>query len=328
MNDYSRRDFLYLSGAGALADVALPNLSGQEIPPPVPATPIYPFDARSPVSLIRGGDRIKNVTESLVAIDREIQPVLKRKKYVVIKVNNVSTNNQLAATHVDALRGILEYLGPRFKGQVMIVESSAVDSLDGFESFKYAQLMPEFKRFNLNLVDMSREGKYEVASIVDRNVRPIPVRLAARFLDPDAFIISAAMPKTHNAVVATMRVKNMVMGAPLHTVAGQTPSWNDKRQMHAMGTPAGRGGMPPAGRGPAPARGAAPQAGAGAAPQTARGGASPARSGMQNRGAMFHAMNYDLAVVAQRLCTTWGCAVIDGFEGMEGNDPPTARPSP
>jgi uncharacterized protein (DUF362 family) len=319
MNECSRRNFLGLSGAIAVAGAVSPNLSGQEIPPPVPATPIYPFDARSPVSLIRGEDRIKNVTESLVAIDREIRPVLKRKKYVVIKVNNVATNNQLAATHVDALRGILEYLGPRFKGQVMIVESSAVDSLDGFEAYKYAQLIPEFKRFNLKLVDLNREGKYEVASIVDRNVRPIPVRLAARLLDPDAFIVSAAMPKTHNAVIATMSVKNMVMGAPLHAVAGQTPSWNDKRQMHAMGMPSGRGGMP--GRGPAPARGEAPPAGAGAAPQTARGGATPARGGVQNRGAMFHAMNYNLAVVAKRLCTAWGCAVIDGFEGMEGNGP-------
>ena len=137
MNDCSRRNFFYLGGAAALAGVASQQkLHGQEIPPPVHSTPIFPFDARSPVSLIKGEDRIKNVTEALVAVDREIGPVLKRKKYVVIKINNVSTNNQLAATHVDALRGILEYLRPRFKGQVTIVESSAVDSLDGFEFYK------------------------------------------------------------------------------------------------------------------------------------------------------------------------------------------------
>jgi uncharacterized protein (DUF362 family) len=292
MNDCSRRNFLYLGGAATLAGVALPkNLPGQEIPPPVPAFPVFPYAARSPVSLVKGEDRSKNVIEALTAVDREIGPALKRKKYVVIKINNVSTSNQLAATHVDALRGILEYLGPRFKGKVTIVESSAADSLDGFEHYKYAQLIPEYQRFGLELVDLNREGKYEIASIIDRNIRPVPVRLAARLLDPDAFIISSAMLKTHNAVVATMSVKNMVMGAPLHTVAGQTPSWNDKRQMHAMGTP-------PAGR-----------------------GATPARGAMQNRGAMFHAMNYNLAMVAKRLSATWGCALIDGFEGMEGNGP-------
>jgi len=337
MNDCSRRNFLHLGGAAALAGVASPRyLHCQElIPPPVPASPVFPYDGRSPVSLIKGEDRSKNVTEALLAVDREIGPVLKRKKYVVIKVNNVATNNQLAATHVDALRGILEYLGPRFRGQVMIVESSAADSLDGFEFYKYAQVIPEYKRFDLKLVDLNREGKYEIASIIDRNIRPVPVRLAARLLDPDAFIISSAMLKTHNSVVATMSVKNMVMGAPLHTVPGQTPSWNDKRQMHAMGMPTGRSGMPPSGRGAVPPMGATPPvgvvppAGASAQPGLARGGAGPAgRGAMQNRGAMFHAMNYNLAIVAKRLGAAWGCALIDGFEGMEGNGPSSGTAVP
>ena len=62
--------------------------------------------------------RRKNVTDSLVAIDEQILPVLKTKKYVVIKPNMVSTVNPLAATNADALLGILDYLGPRFKGPV------------------------------------------------------------------------------------------------------------------------------------------------------------------------------------------------------------------
>jgi uncharacterized protein (DUF362 family) len=52
-------------------------------------------------------------------------------------------------------------------------------------------------------------------------------------------------------------------------------------------------------------------------------GAAPGgRGGMQaNRGARYHAMNYNLAVVAKKLSTAWGCGVIDGLEGMEGNGP-------
>ena len=327
MNDCSRRHFLYWGGAAALAGVASKgSLNGQqEIPPPVPATPIYPFEARSPVSLIKGDDRRKNVTEALLAVDREIGPVLKRKKYVVIKINNVAVNNQLAATHVDALRGILDYLAPRHKGQVMIVESSAVDSMQGFEFYKYAQVIPEYKRLQVRLVDLNREGKYEVFGIVDRNIRPIPIRLAARLLDPDAFIISSAMLKTHNSVVATMTVKNMAMGAPLHSVAGQTPVWHDKRLVHAMGgMPGGRGGAQGAGRGGTPPAavpgGALP---AGGAPQVARGAAPPAGRGAApaSRGASFHAMNYNVAMIAKKLSAHWGAAVIDGFEGMEGNGP-------
>jgi uncharacterized protein (DUF362 family) len=282
---------LYLAGAGALAGAASQGrLQGQqEIPPPVPAIPIYPYETRSPVALLKGEDRRKNVTQALLAVDREIGPAIKRKKYVVIKVNNVSTTNQLAATHVDAVRGILDYLEPRIKGPVVIVESSAGETLEGFENFKYAQVIPEYKRLQISLVDLNRERKYEIFSIVDRNIRPIPVRLAARMFDPDAYIISSAMLKTHNAVVATMTVKNMVIGSPLHSVAGETPVWHDKHLFHAQpsfGPMAGRGG---------------------------RGGGG--------QGGNFHAMNYSMAITAKKLSANWGAAVIDGFEGMEGNGP-------
>ena len=335
MNGCSRRNFFHLGGAAALAGLALPQgFEGQEIPPAVPATPVFPYDARAAVSLVKGEDRRKNVTQALLAVDREIGPVLKRKKYVAIKVNNVSTNNQLAATHVDAIRGILDYLEPRFKGQVLIVESSMGDSMEGFEYYKYAQVVPEYKRFNIKLIDLNREAKFEVFPILDPNVRPIPVRLAARLLDPDAYIISSAMLKTHDNVVATATVKNMAMGAPLRGMAaGQTRAWSDKGLMHAFGSSMGRGGPGrggPQGRGEVPPPGGAPLAGglpptvAGAAPQAARGG-GPGRgrggSTPASRGARYHVMNYNLAVVAKKLSATWGCGLIDGFEGMEGNGP-------
>jgi len=305
MKDFSRRNFLYWTGAGALAGSASQGrLRGQEpIPPPVPASPIYPYQARSPVALVKGEDRRKNVTDALLAVDREIGPAIKRKKYVVIKINNVSTTNQLAATHVDALRGILDYLEPRIKGPVVIVESSAAETLEGFENFKYAQVIPEYKRLQVKLVDLNRERKYEVFSIVDCNIRPIAVRLAARMFDPDAYIISSAMLKTHNAVVATMSVKNMVIGSPLHSVAGETPAWHDKRLYHArFGTGQGGPGAPAAG-----------------------GRNGQGRGGM---GGNFHAMNYNMAITAKKLSTNWGAALIDGFEGMEGNGPSSGTPVP
>ncbi len=325
MSGCSRRDFFWRGGA-ALAGAAMPRgLDGQAIPPPVPATPVYPYEARSPVSLIKGEDRRKNVTEALLAVDREIRPVLKRKKYVAIKVNNVTPKTQLAATHVDALRGILDYLAPRFKGQVVIVESSMDDRVNAFEYYEYAQVIPEYKRFNVRLIDLNRE-KPELFGIVDQNIRPVGVRLASRLLDPDAFIISAAMLKIHNAVVASMTVKNMAMGAPLRGAPeGQSRAWSDKGLMHAgrrTGLPAaGRGGMQ--GSGTVPPGGGNSPTSARASPQGARDGAARAgrRSPFTDRGPLFHAMNYNLAVVAKKLSSAWGCGVIDGFEGMEGDGP-------
>ena len=71
-------------------------------------------ETKSVVSLVKGDVRRKNIAEALAAIDDQIKPFIKRKKYVAIKVNNVSVTNQLAASHADAIHGILDYLQPKY----------------------------------------------------------------------------------------------------------------------------------------------------------------------------------------------------------------------
>jgi uncharacterized protein (DUF362 family) len=70
-------------------------------------------------------------------------------------------------------------------------------------------------------------------------------------------------------VVVTLAVKNMVLGAPLHSVPGETPKWNDKHKLHAG----------------------------------------------------YRQMHCNMLLTAQKLQPNWGVAVIDGFEGMEGDGP-------
>jgi uncharacterized protein (DUF362 family) len=77
------------------------------------------------------------------------------------------------------------------------------------------------------------------------------------------------MLKTHNTVVATLSIKNMALGAPLHSARKESPGWNDKRLYH------------------------------GGVRQT----------------------HVDIMLTAQKLQPFWGAAVIDGYEGMEGNGP-------
>jgi uncharacterized protein (DUF362 family) len=186
----------------------------------------------SAVSLAQGEERRKNVCESLLLIEERILPKLRQKKYVIIKPNNVSTVNQLASTHADALHGILDFLGPRFKGPVIIAESAAGHTPDGYDRFGYSKLCAERKSQQVSLLDLNEEGKYETLPILNGDLHPIQVRLAARLLDEDAFIINAGVMKTHNVVVATLSIKNMTLGAPLHSRRGETPRWNDKRLYH------------------------------------------------------------------------------------------------
>ena len=188
---------------------------------------------RAAVSLVKGENRRQNAFNALMAVDDQIRPALKRKKYVIIKPNNVSTVNPLAATNAEAMHGILDYLDKaQFKGPVVIAESSAGETMQGFENFKYDKLAAERKSQKVSLVDLNEEAKYKVIHLLDYDIHTIPVRLAARLMDPDAFTICSAILKTHNVTVATLSVKNMTLGAPLHNAPKETKKWNDKRKYH------------------------------------------------------------------------------------------------
>jgi uncharacterized protein (DUF362 family) len=270
--DFTRRQFVRLSGTALLLPAAFAK--AQEPAAETQLSPVRQFSGRSKVALVHGDNRRQNVHDALLAIDDQIRPRLQRKKYVVIKPNNVSTVKQLAASHPDALRGILDYLAPRFKGPVVIAESSAGETLEGFENFGYTRLPSEYRSRRISLVDLNQEARYETIPLIDFDLHVVPVRLAARLLDPDAFVICSAMPKTHNTVVATLSVKNMVLGAPLHQAPGETPRWSDKRKYHA---------------------------------------------GLRQT-------HYNMLLTAQKLQPNWGVALIDGFEGMEGNGPSSGTP--
>jgi uncharacterized protein (DUF362 family) len=214
---FSRRTILQLTAlAPALRPLAAKTLAPERNPV---------------VALVKGDSRRQNIAQALTAIDDQVRPGLKAKKYVLIKVNNVSTVNQLAATHADAIHGILDYLAPRFKGPVIIAESSAGDTLHGFEQFGYNRLVTERRSQKVQLIDLNREAKYKAIPLIDYDLHAVSTRLAARLFDPDAYVICAAMLKTHNVMVATMSIKNMAIGAPLHSVPGET-QWNDKRKTH------------------------------------------------------------------------------------------------
>src|ERR1019366_2900368 len=250
---FPRRSLFQLAGAAALLRSRV--ASAQQAPspgqaPPAPGQPgaggrgrgmmmmggnpeTFPeMERRATVALTQGDDRRKNVYNALMAVDKDLQPKLKTRKYVVIKPNFVNTVNQLAGSHADAARGVLDYLSERFKGPVVIAESSAGNTLQGYENFKFTALPAEYKKQQVQLIDLNAEGKFERITVLDKDLHIVPLRLAARLVDPEAFVISMAMLKTHNTAVASLSIKNMVLGAPLHNAPNETTRWNEKRKFH------------------------------------------------------------------------------------------------
>jgi hypothetical protein len=115
--------FNFLSGAGAVAAAQSLPSRAQEKPPVDPgATPQDPrmgtadaakyfkYSTRpAKVALIKGENRRKNIFDALVAIDDQIRPGLKAKKYVLIKPNGIDPRRTIISTQLDAVNGILDY---------------------------------------------------------------------------------------------------------------------------------------------------------------------------------------------------------------------------
>ena len=187
---------------------------------------------RSTVAVIPGNDRYTNITQALLEIEGDIHSAMDGKRSILIKPNIVDPTCALGITHPDAIRAILDFFVPRFKGSIVIGESSAFDTWTGYNTLGYPALVQSYSPHQIQLVDFNQEGNYVVQQLLDHDSHVAPTRLAARLFDPTAFVISVAMLKTHNVVVATMTVKNMVVGSALHQPPGASTSWNDKRNFH------------------------------------------------------------------------------------------------
>ncbi|MFC1921435.1 DUF362 domain-containing protein [Chloroflexota bacterium] len=175
------------------------------------------------VALVKGGTRSQNIDTALHLIENEID--LAGKSNVFIKVNFVITDNQLAATHVDGVRALLKFLREHYNGKITIGEGTLGPARPGYERYGYLNLV---KEFNVALVDLN-DGEWNMLDLYNSELQPMKVHFSRQLLESD-YLISVGPSKTHDMVVATLSIKNVIMG-------GVSFPHNDKVKIH-QGYPA------------------------------------------------------------------------------------------
>jgi len=170
------------------------------------------------VSVIRGESRRENVTRSLELLSDDIKRRVAHRQ-VIIKPNFVSTSVQLASSHVDQIRGILDFLRGFYKGRVIVAEGACGDTEEGFRNFGYRRLCDEY---DVEFLDLNN-SPYELIPLMDSHGRSFNVKVSRVLLDKGNYIVSAARLKTHDTVVVTLSIKNIAMGSVLLP---------DKRKVH------------------------------------------------------------------------------------------------
>ena len=166
----------------------------------------------SRVALTHGADRADLAFKGLVSFGRDIARAIGSRQ-VVIKPNNVAIDNQLSASHARNLEGILEFLKSIGKTNIVIAESAANGpTLEGFSNYGYDRLAA---KYGAHLVDLDQQDFDFVQCFDETDFQPHPCRVSKWLLDRNRFVISAAKFKTHDRVVATLSLKNIVVGAPI-----------------------------------------------------------------------------------------------------------------
>lgn len=273
----NRRDFLKGIGLGLAGAAAfgkgLPLLGSQAAgAPSTQATGALKGElyrnpaAQAAVSLFKGENRYDLVLRSLKAIEDEVLASIRGKR-ILLKPNIVLSKCELCCTHPEAVRAVLDFLSPHVKDRIIIGESGNQNTEEGFRNYGYYKFE---KQYNVKVVDLNHDSfQYRYCLGVEN--KPQPIRIISSFLDKDTYLISLARMKTHNYVLVTLSLKNILLAAPLNDY-----KQNDKAFMH----------MAPA--------------------------------------AVNDLCHYNMFHLAQDV---WpDLAVIDGYEGMEGNGPAWGSP--
>lgn len=163
------------------------------------------------VGLAKTGRRRSNVYEALNNIRGDIIP--KVREQVLLKPNFLSSTNQLASSHVDTMRGALDFLlsTPQPPTEVIIAEGGNESfSGEAFKIFGYDALQAEYD-IPIRLVDLHQETEWVETTVFLAGRESDTVRMPKTVLECPC-TISVAIAKTHDAGVVTLAMKNMIMG--------------------------------------------------------------------------------------------------------------------
>ena len=241
MNQLHRRDFIRASLFGGIAATAVPAFVMQsctEQASSVKSAALGAADSR--VMLVTGNDRADMAFRTLQPFSKEIAQAVGKRR-VILKPNFVSSSIQLAATHSETMEGILEFYKSIKKLENCIIAESPADgpTIVAYDNYKF---IPLAEKYNVPLVDIDETPYQRIYLIDETDFRPKAVRVTSYLMDRNNFVMSIGRMKTHDRAVATLSLKNIVVGAPIKDigyVSGRNRpegAVNDKTFVHGNGS--------------------------------------------------------------------------------------------
>ncbi|HAL50470.1 MAG: hypothetical protein UU46_C0028G0005 [Candidatus Uhrbacteria bacterium GW2011_GWD1_41_16] len=148
------------------------------------------------VILQTGENRRQTVRKAVEELGDEFITKCKEAKSIFIKVNLVDYQYELACTHVDAVRGLLDVIQTYCKTPVKVGDAAYRGTKAGFEHLGYERLLNEY--FDIELVDLFDDNSVD-GSTIRRDGSQNPIYRSKIAVESDLTICLAPL-KVHDQV--------------------------------------------------------------------------------------------------------------------------------
>jgi len=182
----------------------------------------------SKISLIQSSQSYQGALAVLKPLQPELQQKISKLSEIIVKVNFVSVDDELATTPFEAVRGFVDFVKLFYQGKIIIAEEAAIgDTEEGFAQYGFADLAKKEKQ--VEIFDSAQNESEKV-------VLPYPggqVKLSlAKIYTQSPFIISICRAKTHDTVVVTLSIKNLLVGAIQQKILSRRGSIHQGNGIH------------------------------------------------------------------------------------------------
>lgn len=160
------------------------------------------------VEIVETDNRRKGVRDAVHALGSVFVDRVKSAKKILVKVNLVHHENQLASTHVDAVRGLLDEIRQLTRVDVFVGDASYHGTKAALRNFGYDRLVEEYE--HTQLVDLNDDET--VPGYTIRRDGTHNVMLRSKLATDADLKISLTQMKTHRDVGVSLSVKNWTVG--------------------------------------------------------------------------------------------------------------------
>lgn len=167
-----------------------------------------PRHSKPRVAVVHGTDRRENIRQAQLLLGEPYARLVRTAQRLFVHPNLVSDRDQLASTHVEAVRAILDVISLHRGGEVLVGDASYHNTQKAFARFDYGSLR---RSGNVQLLDLNEDETVESWAL-DRNLRRQPIPMAKTVADADGIIL-VVPAKMHSYYTVTLSLKTHVVGS-------------------------------------------------------------------------------------------------------------------